>query len=105
MHLPVPALPRMGAVVGKGDLERYYDEECAAMLKAASERLTAAGVAFETRKVVGPVAETIMSVAESVRADLVYMGTRGMSALANMALGSTATRVLHLARIPVVLIH
>lgn len=95
----------MGAVIGKGDLDRYYDEESEAMLSAARERLTAAGVAFETRKAVGPVAETIVSIADASRADLVYMGTRGMSALANMALGSTATRVLHLARIPVVLIH
>jgi nucleotide-binding universal stress UspA family protein len=33
------------------------------------------------------------------------MGTRGMSALASMALGSVAARVLHLADIPVMLIH
>jgi nucleotide-binding universal stress UspA family protein len=36
---------------------------------------------------------------------MIYMGTRGMSALANMALGSVTTRVLHLCHIPVVLIH
>lgn len=105
VHLPVPALPRMGAVVGKGDLERYYDEESDAMLKPARERMTAAGIAFEIRKVVGPVGESIVKAADAARADLIYMGTRGMSALAGMALGSTATRVLHLARIPVVLIH
>jgi nucleotide-binding universal stress UspA family protein len=37
--------------------------------------------------------------------DLIFMGTRGMTALSNMVLGSVATRVLHLAHIPVVLIH
>ena len=37
--------------------------------------------------------------------NMIYMGTRGMSALANMALGSVTTRVLHLCHIPVVLIH
>ena len=37
--------------------------------------------------------------------DMIYMGTRGMSALANMAMGSVTTRVLHLVHIPVVLIH
>lgn len=95
----------MGAVIGKGDLERYYDEESDAMLKPARERMTAAGIAFEIRKVVGPVGESIVKAADAARADLIYMGTRGMSALAGMALGSTATRVLHLARIPVVLIH
>jgi nucleotide-binding universal stress UspA family protein len=36
---------------------------------------------------------------------MIYMGTRGMTAFANVLLGSVATRVLHLAHIPVVLIH
>jgi nucleotide-binding universal stress UspA family protein len=36
---------------------------------------------------------------------MIYMGTRGRTALANMVLGSVATRVLHLAHIPVVLVH
>jgi nucleotide-binding universal stress UspA family protein len=36
---------------------------------------------------------------------MIYMGTRGMTALSNMVLGSVTTRVLHLAHIPVVLIH
>lgn len=105
VHLPIPSLPHMGTVVGKADLERYYDDECEAMLKRARERLTTAGIAFDARKAVGPVAETIVSVAGKAHADLIYMGTRGMSALANMALGSIATRVLHVAHIPVVLIH
>ena len=105
VHLPIPSLPHMGTVVGKADLQRYYDDECEAMLKRARERLAAAGIAFDGRKAVGPVAETIVSVAGEAHADLIYMGTRGMSALANMALGSIATRVLHVAHIPVVLIH
>ena len=27
VHLPVPRLPRMGLVVGKNQIERYYREE------------------------------------------------------------------------------
>jgi nucleotide-binding universal stress UspA family protein len=33
------------------------------------------------------------------------MGTRGMSAVSNMLVGSIATKILHLAHVPVVLIH
>jgi nucleotide-binding universal stress UspA family protein len=36
---------------------------------------------------------------------MIYLGTRGMTALPNMLLGSVATKVLHLAQVPVVLIH
>ena len=32
------------------------------------------------------------------------MGTRGMRALGNLALGSTATKVIHLAEVPVTLV-
>jgi nucleotide-binding universal stress UspA family protein len=36
---------------------------------------------------------------------MIFMGTRGMTALANVALGSVTTRVLHLAHVPVLLVH
>ena len=35
VHLPVPRLPRMGAAVGKDQIERYYKEEGEAMLAKA----------------------------------------------------------------------
>lgn len=35
---------------------------------------------------------------------MIYLGTRGMTALANVVMGSIATRVLHLAEVPVVLV-
>ena len=33
------------------------------------------------------------------------MGTRGMTTISNLVLGSVATKVLHLARVPVALVH
>ena len=56
-------------------------------------------------KRVGPIAESIVDQARQSGSNMIYMGTRGMTALANVLLGSVATRVLHLAHIPVVLIH
>jgi nucleotide-binding universal stress UspA family protein len=35
---------------------------------------------------------------------MIYMGTRGMTALSNMMMGSIATKVVHLSPIPVVLV-
>jgi nucleotide-binding universal stress UspA family protein len=54
---------------------------------------------------VGPIAESIVEQAKESGSNMIYMGTRGMTALSNMVLGSVTTRVLHLAHIPVVLIH
>jgi len=36
---------------------------------------------------------------------MIHMGTRGMTALANMGMGSIAIKVLHLAQVPVLLVH
>jgi nucleotide-binding universal stress UspA family protein len=105
VHLPVPRLPNMSVVVSKQMIESYYAEESAAMLAPTRKILDAAGVSYTVHTAVGSVAERIVDQAKRSRSNMIYMGTRGMTALSNMVLGSVATRVLHLAHIPVVLIH
>jgi nucleotide-binding universal stress UspA family protein len=105
VHLPVPRVPNMGAFVSKEMIEKYYEDECEAMLAPSRKLLDAAGVKYTAHRLVGQIAETIVDRAAKSGSDMIYMGTRGMSALANMALGSVTTRVLHLSHVPVVLIH
>ena len=104
VHRPVPALPRMGVAVGKAQIERYYQEEGEAMLAPAKKKLDGAGVAYQARILVGPVAETLVKHAEDKRCDLIYIGTRGMSEIGKALVGSTATKVLHISTIPVLLV-
>ena len=105
VHLPVPRLPNMSLVVSKEMLDRYYAEECKEMLAPSRKALDAAGVNYTVHTLVGSIAESIIAHAKRSGSDMIYMGTRGMTALSNMVLGSVTTRVLHLAHIPVVLIH
>ena len=105
VHLPVPRFPNMSLVVSKEMLERYYAEECKEMLAPSRKALDAAGVKYTVHTLVGSIAESIIAHAKRSGSDMIYMGTRGMTALSNMVLGSVTTRVLHLAHIPVVLIH
>ena len=105
VHLPVPRFPNMGIVVSDEMLERYYHEECEEMLAPSKKALDAAGMKYTAHTLVGPIAEGIIDQAKQSASNMIYMGTRGMTALSNMALGSVATRVLHLAHIPVVQIH
>jgi len=104
VHLPVPKLPGMGAAVGKNQIQRYYEEEGQARLAAAKKKLTAARVPFEARALVGQIAETIVDHAKARRCDIIYIGTRGMSALGKAVLGSTAAKVLQISTIPVLLV-
>ena len=105
VHLPVPKVPNMGAFVSKDMIQKYYDDECAAMLAPSQKLLDAAGDKYTVHQLTGPIAESIVEQAKQSGANMIYMGTRGMSPLANMALGSVASRVLHLCHIPVMLIH
>lgn len=104
VHLPVPKFGHMGSVVTHEMVERHYHEESEAALASARRLLDAAGVKYATHRAVGPIAETIVEQAKALGADQIVMGTRGMSAVSNMVLGSIATKVLHLATVPVVLI-
>jgi nucleotide-binding universal stress UspA family protein len=105
VHLPVPRLPNLKVVVSEEAIERYYAEETDAMVAASTKALDAAGVTYSVHRLVGPIAESIVDHARRIGADMIVMGTRGMTAISNMVMGSVATKVLHLARIPVVLIH
>jgi nucleotide-binding universal stress UspA family protein len=104
VHLPVPKLPRMGAAVGKSQIEQYYQEEGEQMLAAARKKLAAAGIAYQPRILVGSVAETIVKHASDKRCDIIYIGTRGLTEFGSALLGSTAIKVLHISDTPVLLV-
>ena len=104
VHLPVPKLPRMGVAVGKQQIAKYYQEEGEANLAAAKNKLEAAGISYRPQILVGPIAETIVKHARDARCDLICIGSRGMSALGKALLGSTATKVLNLSSLPLLLV-
>ena len=104
VHLPVPKLPRMGMAVGKEQIAKYYEEEGEANLAAAEKKLEAAGISYRPRVLVGPIAETIVKHAKDSGCDLICIGSRGMSELGKLLLGSTATKVLNLSPLPLLLV-
>jgi nucleotide-binding universal stress UspA family protein len=90
-------------------LSRVSDRKAAAARsRKAMRRAIAicrrAPVAFEAHAALGPIAETIDRLARKLNADQIVMGTRGMSGLRRLFLGSVATRVARLVRIPVTLV-
>jgi nucleotide-binding universal stress UspA family protein len=100
VHLPVPKM----RAVGKDQLAKYYDEEGQANLAAAKKKLDAAGIAYKASVLVGPIAETIVKQASESKCDLICMGSRGLGELGKVLLGSVATKVLHLASQPLLIV-
>ena len=104
VHLPVPQLPRMGMAVGKEQIAKYYEEEGKANLAAARKKLDAAGITYRPQILVGPIAETIVKHAQDSGCDLICIGSRGRSEVGKLLLGSTATKVLNLSPLPLLLV-
>jgi nucleotide-binding universal stress UspA family protein len=72
--------------------------------KSAQSLLDRAGIPYTLHIVAGYLGEAIVNVANEEGCDLIVMGTRGMSAIANLVLGSVAMRVIQLAEVPVMLV-
>ena len=103
VHLPVPQVRGLSTFVGKAGVQRYYQEEGEERLAAAKKKLDAAGMRYKASVLVGQVAETLVKHARDKRCDLICIGPRGMTSAAAAIVGSTATKVLHLSTIPVLL--
>ncbi|TSA22702.1 MAG: universal stress protein [Betaproteobacteria bacterium] len=88
------------------------DDEIEAMLRAKAETFLAEAEAIAVaagRRVVrhlylGETAHGIAEQAKALACDQIVMGSRGMSALQGMLLGSISSKVLHLVDIPVTLV-
>ena len=104
VHLPVPTLHGMSAVIGRQHYERYYREEGEGRLAAAREKLDAAAIPYSPHMMVGQVAESIVEKALDTGCDLICIGSRGLGDLGRALLGSTATKVLNLSELPVLLV-
>ena len=104
VHLPLPKLGRMSAVVSKKQIEEYYREEGEQCLAEAKKQLERAGIAYQPRILVGPIAETIAKHAKEAQCELIYIGTHGRTGIAGALVGSTASKVLHISDVPVLLV-
>ncbi len=104
VHLPVPTLGGLIRPVGHEALQRYYREEGEDALRGAKKLFDRAKLKCSLHIMVGPIAESLVGEAKKLKCDLIIMGTHGMGAVSGMLLGSIATKTVHLAHCPVMLI-
>ena len=62
-------------------------------------------VTVEQRVDFGDPADVILSVADKDGADLIVVGSRGLGEYAELLLGSVSRKILHLAKVPVMVVH
>lgn len=90
--------------VGAAERGAYHQEQGERALADARRILAEAGITHHEHLAVGGVAETIVEHAATLGCDQIVIGGRGLSPLPNLLLGSTTTRVLHLAEVPVTVV-
>ena len=86
------------------DWQELLKQAAVKALKEATEKSEAASVRFETFLRMGAIAETIAQVAREKSIDHIVMGARGLGSIQGLLLGSVATKVIHLAEVPITLI-
>jgi len=100
--LPVPH--RAAAMAGPNLTHAYYRDDAELALRPAREALAASATEADYSWEIGHPAEAIADKATREGFDLVVMGSHGHGALANVVLGSVATKVLAKCKVPVLLI-
>lgn len=95
---PMPVLP-------PPDIREHLRAESSEKLEALAQRVRDVGCEASIKLLTGLPGPHIVEVARAVRADLIVLGTRGLSGFKHAVLGSTAERVVRRSECPVLTIH
>ena len=104
LHVAPAVPPRAAAVLDKAVLQAHYTEESDKVFKPLRSFFAKQKIAADFVAKVGPAADTIASLAEKAKFDLVMMGSHGHGVFGNLVLGSVATKVLASCKTPVLLV-
>jgi len=105
IHLLNVQRPFPGTVRGVSALaKRHHHDEGIKALAPARRLFDAARLKYKHHVGVGDFGDTIAQYVKNLKIDQVVMGCRGAGSIANMLLGSVATKVLHLVDVPVLLV-
>jgi nucleotide-binding universal stress UspA family protein len=99
-------------IEGSWESSRHLEEALAAIresharqLEVMAEQRRGAGVEIRTETLQGLASQMILGYAESCAADLIVVGSRGLSGWRRLLLGSTARRLIEHAPCPVLAVH
>lgn len=79
-------------------------DEAATVVKPYLDKLTEASIHYVERLMEGPAGAMITDIAENEQCDLIILGSRGLSNIQGLIIGSVTHRVLHTAQCPVLVV-
>ena len=99
-EVPLGAIPIYDVQVPQSMLDAVRDA-AARRIEKARAKAEASGVACQVHLTASPPTPAIVDTARALKADLIVMGTRGLSGFQHVLLGSNAERTVRLAPCPV----
>lgn len=104
LNIQVPLPARASRLVGREALDRYYEEEADKVFTSARKVLKRDNITVTEAYRIGAPDEMIAQEADKLPADLIVMGSRGLTALKGLIMGSVTTGVLARTKCPVLLL-
>jgi nucleotide-binding universal stress UspA family protein len=102
--LTLPA-PPSDLVTPATDFQEEVERGARERLERAAQELRAGGVEVGSHLATGLPSQVILAHAEQLAADLLVLGTRGLTGLRHLLLGSTSQRVVQRSSVPVLTVH
>lgn len=104
LNVQYPLRGNVALFINQTDIKQYHQEEGQKELQSTCALLDQAGVAYQYHIVVGDPAEMIVRFASEKQCDQIVMGPRGAGGIQGLLLGSVTSKVMQLAKTPVLLI-
>jgi nucleotide-binding universal stress UspA family protein len=101
---PLDDYGMVGAYISRRQREKAVMARAARILARTTGHIRPTRARCKTHAVIGDAPSVIANLARRLKCDAVVMGTRGMTLLGNLVLGSVASKVVHLSSVPVTLV-
>ena len=89
---------------GMHKIEDEHKAACRKFLEPATRKLAEAGIAHDAHIEIGHPAQTIVEFASKYHCGMIVVGTRGNGAIRSIVVGSVANKIVHLSKVPVLLV-
>ncbi len=104
LNVQEPSLVREHAILSVQEIERLHTADANRILQSAKQVFDADGVPCQAHHRTGSPASEIAQYAHEAHCDAIIMGSRGLSQISGLVLGSVTTKVIQLAHVPVTIV-
>ncbi len=104
VNVQYPLHGTVASFVSGTQVKEYHHDEGMKALAPAQALLDGAGITYTEHLFVGEPAEVISRFAREHGCDEIVVGSRGLGNIGNLLVGSVASKIIHLAEVPVVLV-